>query len=207
MTRLPGAIRGVMLAAALSLHMTGMALAEDAATTDSNWYFIGDSDSPLARLDERLRDPFLTSEIADAGAPRYEFVLTLSDDSDPDRLRFTSGQSYGISGRSEMYTFLLNRSFDFVNDSPITPHFMAGLGMTYIDDLGVANLAQRSGRGNAAWKPAMQFGVGASYDISSSWALTAQYRAFFVGTDAFVTDDQRDGLFSQDFMIGARLRF
>jgi len=203
---------GVMLAA-LVVHPA--AASDETAADDATWYFIGESNAPSTQFDPRFdsasREPFLTLDDADAAAPRYEFVLTLSDDSNPDRLRFTSGQSQGLAGQSEMYTFLVNRTFDWTNESPITPHFMAGLGMTYTytDDQGVADLAQRSGGGDqSSWKPAFQFGVGASYEISPSWALTARYRALFVGSDPRTFDeDGSDALFTQDFMIGAQIRF
>ena len=106
-----------------------------------------------------------------------------------------------------MYTFLVNRSFDWSNGSPITPHFMAGLGMTYTDDQGVADLARRTADGRSSWQPTVQFGFGASYEVSTRWALVAHYRALIVGADTFVMDADQDSQFTQDFMIGARLRF
>lgn len=181
--------------------------AQNAASPDATWYFIGDSNSPWARLDRDTREPYLSLDEADAGVPRHEFVLTLSDDPNPERLRFTAGQSLELAGRSETYTFLVNRSFDWSNDSPITPHFMAGLGVTYTDDQGVAALANRSDQGDGSWQPAFQFGFGASYEITTSWALVAQYRALIVGADALVLDGDTDRHFTQNFMIGARIKF
>lgn len=181
--------------------------AEESKGAEATWYFIGDSNSPWARLDRGAREPFLSLDEVDDAATRHEFVLTLSDDPDPERLRFTAGQSLALSGRTETYTFLVNRSFDWNNDSPITPHFMAGLGMTYTDDQGVADLAGRGAQDDAAWRPAFQFGFGASYEMSTSWALVAQYRALMVGTESFTLDGDRDGAFTQNFMIGARIKF
>jgi hypothetical protein len=207
MRRVPGSIALVAMACFLAIAASSPTRAQDSASPEAIWYFIGDTDSPLARLDQRGREPYLSLDAADAAAPSYEFVLTLSDDSDPERLRFTTGQSLDISGRSEKYTFLVNRSFDWHNASPITPHFMAGLGMTYTDEQGVAALASRSQEGASTWQPALQFGFGASYDISSSWALVAQYRALILGADTFVLDGEADSQFTQNFMIGARIRF
>jgi hypothetical protein len=203
----PGSVALVAMACFLAIAASSPTRAQDSASPAATWYFIGDTDSPLARLGQRGREPYLSLDAADAAAPSYEFVLTLSDDSDPERLRFATGQSLDISGRSEKYTFLVSRSFDWHNASPITPHFMAGLGMTYTDDQGVAALVCRSQEGTSTWKPALQFGFGASYDISSSWALVAQYRALILGADTFVLDGEADSQFTQNFMIGARIRF
>ena len=134
-------------------------------------------------------------------------MLTLSDDPDPERLRFTTGQSYALGGRSETYTFLVNRSFDWDTGSPITPHFMAGLGMTYTDDQGVADLARRLEDGASTWQPAVQFGFGASYEVFPGWAFVARYRALIVGADTLVIDSDQESQFTQDFMIGTRIRF
>ena len=194
----------ILLAASFG---AGQSRADELNSADATWYFIGDSNSPWARLDRDAREPFLSLGEADELAARHEFVLTLSDDSNPERLRFTAGQSLALSGRTETYTFLVNRSFDWSNDSPITPHFMAGLGMTYTDDQGVADLAGRGAEDDATWRPAFQFGFGASYEMSTSWALVAQYRALMVGTESFALDNDSDGAFTQNFMIGARIKF
>jgi len=193
----------ILLAASFG---AGQSRADELKSADATWYFIGDSNSPWARLDRDAREPFLSLGEADELAARHEFVLTLSDDSNPERLRFTAGQSLALSGRTETYTFLVNRSFDWSNDSPITPHFMAGLGMTYTDDQGVADLAGRGAEDDATWRPAFQFGFGASYEISTNWALVAQYRALMVGAESFALDGDGDAGFTQNFMIGARIK-
>lgn len=211
MTRAFASACTAILSVVMVVSAAGSGLAQQRAVQDSpqnsSWYFVGDTDSKWSGAAPSGRDPFLTLNEADAGAPRYEFVLTLSDDPDPEQLRFTTGQSYALEGRSEMYTFLVNRSFDWDNDSPITPHFMAGLGMTYTDDQGVADLARRTDFEASAWQPAFQFGFGASYEISTSWALVARYRALLLGADTLVSDREQDSQFTQDFMIGGRIRF
>jgi hypothetical protein len=204
---MPGYINLLFLALIGSSFGAPAARAQSDAAPEATWYFIGDTNSPWARLDRDSREPYLALEDLEGGAARHEFVLTLSDDPDPDRLRFTAGQSLALAGRSETYTFLVNRSFDWSTGSAITPHFMAGLGMTYTDDQGVAALASRSDEGDASWQPALQIGFGASYDISTNWALVAQYRALIVGADTLVMDGDKDGNFTQNFMIGARIKF
>lgn len=194
-------------AASLGVSEPRAQTAPDTRDADATWYFIGDSNSPWARLDRDDRQPFLSLGEADETVARHEFVLTLSDDPDPERLRFTAGQSLELSGRTETYTFLVNRSFDWTNDSPITPHFMAGLGMTYTDDQGVADLAGRDQGDDATWRPAFQFGFGASYEVSTNWALVARYRALMVGAESLTLDGDADSGFTQNFMIGARIKF
>jgi len=81
------------------------------------------------------------------------------------------------------------------------------LGMTYTDDQGVADLAGRGAEDDATWRPAFQFGFGASYEISTNWALVAQYRALMVGAESFALDGDGDAGFTQNFMIGARIKF
>lgn len=207
MKRAPGYIISALVAMIAASFAAAEARAQDNAPVEPTWYFIGDTNSTWARLDRDAREPYLSLDDVDNGAARHEFVLTLSDGSDPERLRFTTGQSLELTGRSETYTFLINRSFDWSNSSPITPHFMAGLGMTFTDDQGVAALANRGKEGDASWQPAFQFGFGASYEISTSWALVAQYRALIVGADTLVLDGDSDRNFTQNFMIGARIKF
>ena len=207
MKRAPGLNFLALMAIVAASFGAPTARAQNVASAEATWYFIGDTNSPWARLDRDVREPYLSLEDEGAGAPRHEFVLTLSDDPDPEHLRFTAGQSLELGGRSETYTFLVNRSFDWSNESPITPHFMAGLGMTFTDDQGVAALANRGKEGDASWQPAFQFGFGASYEISTSWALVAQYRALIVGADTLVLDGDSDRNFTQNFMIGARIKF
>lgn len=196
----------LLVIAALSVSAAS-AHAQDATSGEATWYFIGDSNSQWSRFDRDSREPFVSLGDLDGTATRREFVLTLIEDPDPERLRFTAGQSLGLAGRGETYTFLVNRSFDWTNSSPITPHFMAGLGMTYTDDQGVANQARQSDAAEPSWRPAFQFGFGASYEISTRWSLVAQYRALVVGADSFNLDGDTDRGFTQNFMIGARINF
>ena len=108
-------------------------------------------------------------------------------------------------GRLMQRSLLVNHSFNWQNDSPITPHFMAGLGLSYFDPESGGGLLSPTDAGS--WKPAFQVGVGATYEASSNWAFTARYRAFYVSEDVPVTERELDGTLSQQFMIGARIRF
>ncbi|MBT6139594.1 MAG: porin family protein [Rhodospirillaceae bacterium] len=190
---------------------TGQTRGSSELPADPVWYFVGGGSTTAdgAGRNTSNREPYRDLDNLVEVQFRHEFSLTLgAPSSAPEMLAFASGQSYGVGLRSRAYTFLVNRTFEWQNTSPITPHFMAGLGVTYSDDGdrqsgGFAFGSQTDG----VWKPALQLGVGASYAVNESWAFTAQYRAFYLGPAARDLVVQQDGHLTQNFMVGARFRF
>lgn len=142
--------------------------------------------------------------VGDDRPARHEFVLVWSDRSGSDRLGLATGQSLSITLPRDSYTFLVNRSIEVDLGTAITPHVMAGLGLTYqVPGAEGAN----GGVGTDDWRPAFQVGVGASYDVTDRFAITARLRAFYLGADRMGDGAAADDQFSQDFFVGARIRF
>lgn len=185
-----------------------------------DWYFVGGAATGTAGGAERgvpgavgfagSSDGFAAMTggqgllVRDDRPARHEFVLVLSDRPDAERVGLAAGQSLSITLPRDSYTFLVNRSVEVDLGTAITPHFMAGLGLTYqvpsTDGTGI-------GSGADDWRPAFQIGVGASYDVTDQFAITARLRAFYLGADRLGERGAADDQFSQDFFVGARIRF
>lgn len=175
----------------------------------AEWYFVGGT-SLVGETAIDLYHPTYDGQTVGGGAvprygaERYEFVLTLSDSADPQDLTLSSGQSLAFSVPRDTYTFLVNRTMALDLGTAVTPHFMAGLGLTY-------QMPDREPAGRSplreSWQPAFQFGVGASYDLTDSFAISARLRAFYLGGETSGEQGATEGQFSQDFFLGARLLF
>jgi opacity protein-like surface antigen len=142
--------------------------------------------------------------VGDDRPARHEFVLVLSNRPGADRVGLAAGQSLSITLPRDSYTFLVNRSIEVDLGTAITPHFMAGLGLTYQVP---GTDGDNGGVGADDWRPAFQVGVGASYDVTDQFAITARLRAFYLGAERLGDGGAADDQFSQDFFVGARIRF
>jgi outer membrane protein OmpA-like peptidoglycan-associated protein len=112
------------------------------------------------------------------------------------------------TGRSEVWTGMVNVLYDIKLNSPIKPFIGAGIGFANWDIKG-------GPRSNAALRvnddvtgPAWQGIVGVGYDINPNWTVTAEYRYF---ETPFIEDDKPRGIrndySSQLALIGLRYNF
>lgn len=170
------------------------------------WYVVGNFD----RQNHSEMDGFVGFDdrhvLADEGARGVGLGLTFSNAQAERTLRFTA-PSTDMGGDSEdRFTFLVSGAYDWHTGTIVTPRFMAGVGVSYLDPNAVpTRLRQDSGAGGEM-APAMHVGIGADVSVSSSFDLSAEYRASVRGaTDPGGTEPEPQ--VDQKFMIGAKLRF
>jgi hypothetical protein len=193
-----------LLYPALVLCSPAAALAETGGA-DADWYVVG---SELAAHDRGFLDGPMVEprpSLSVTTPESFDFVFNLGDEADGERVSFTAGRSLRLDSDGDTYTFLMSRSFGLETGTALTPSFTAGIGFTYLDQVPTVTRGLIDGSGS--WQPAMQFGFGATYDLSASLAVTARYRALMLGGEALATSAKFDPRVTQDFMIGARLRF
>ncbi|WPZ33047.1 hypothetical protein T8K17_17585 [Thalassobaculum sp. OXR-137] len=124
---------------------------------------------------------------------------------EPDRtLSFTAPTMEGEA--EDRFTFLVSGAYDWHTGTIVTPRFMAGVGVSYLDPNGApVRMRQEIGAG-ADMTPTAQVGFGADVSISNSLDLSAEYRASVRGAGDSGGAEQTPQV-SQKFMIGAKLRF
>ena len=124
---------------------------------------------------------------------------------DPDQtLSFTAPAMDGES--EDRFTFLVSGAYDWHTGTIVTPRFMAGVGVSYLDPNPVPMRLRQGVGAGSDMTPAAQVGIGADVSISTSLDLSAEYRASVRGA----TDTggvEQDPQVSQKFMLGAKIRF
>ncbi len=177
----------VCLAAAMSLGMASAgAVAQTISEPENSWYVLGGG------LD------------AEATGDPMRLGFTYSNTDNPDRFQImpNAGALTGLDGHN---TIFVDGSYDWDVDLPIVPHVTAGLGLTYLDR-GGASIAGRS-EDDTGVSTVFRVGLGASYRLGESWSLTAEYAAAYLGADRDVSLVDLDRGITQNFTIGAKIRF
>jgi opacity protein-like surface antigen len=180
--------------------LTGTADAPPAA-----WYVVGNFD----RSGHDEIDGFVGFDdrrvLADEGAGGVGLGLTFSNAEADRTLNFTA-PSTDLGGDSEdRFTFLVSGAYDWHTGTIVTPRFMAGVGVSYVDPNAVPTRLRQDGGAAGDMAPAMQVGIGADVSLSSALDLSAEYRASVRG--GADPGSQQEPQVDQKFMIGAKLRF
>tara|TARA_E500000318_G_scaffold55651_1_gene51670 strand:+ start:4793 stop:5395 length:603 start_codon:yes stop_codon:yes gene_type:complete len=167
----------------------------------SAWYFLGASTDRFGNTEQD--QPGFVSEperrnLGDSrSGERYQFSLRYTDLGEPTG-QVGLGRGPDPYGTGDVLSISLGRSFDLGEDWSLRPHVVAGLGLAY--GTGLDGQEERS--------PAFELGFGATYEISDSWDLFTEYRAFYIRTaQPNLRVEEDDSSFAQNFMLGARLRF
>ena len=181
------------------------AMAAESETPPASWYVVGKFDgAPRSEIDgfAGFGDRRV---LADEGARGVGLGLTFSNAEADRTLRFTA-PSTDLGGNAEdRFTFLVSGAYDWHTGTIVTPRFMAGVGVSYLDPNAVPTRLRQDGAGGEM-APAMQVGIGADVSLSSALDLSAEYRASVRGA-ADPSGSEQDPQLDQKFMIGAKLRF
>ncbi|WP_420404746.1 outer membrane protein [Nisaea sp.] len=166
-----------------------------------SWYFLGaetdrnglvESDTTFGTNDpdRRSLDEYRAGE-------RYTFSFRYSDLGEPTG-QIGLGRGPDPYGSGDVLSIYFDHAFDPVADSGVRPHMIAGVGLAY--STGLDRQDELS--------PAFELGFGASYSIDENWDFFTEYRAFYTGhaEQRLRSQDDISG-FTQNFMLGARLRF
>lgn len=185
---------------------TGLSGAEAAThRPPASWYVVGN----VSRDGQSDMDTFVGFDdrrvLADEGAGGVGLGLTFSN-AEADRTLSFTAPSTDLGGDSaDRFTFLVSGAYDWHTGTIVTPRFMAGVGISYLDPNTVPTKLRQDGGGVGEMAPAMQVGIGADVSLSDSLDLSAEYRASVRG--AADAGAEQDPYLDQKFMIGAKLRF
>gem|GEM_PF-737695 len=198
----------LMFQVALAAFFTGviagvpnLALADKAASASSDttiWYIVGGPEGAPANYGDRLT--------AVSRPSRVDVGVTLSRLSPADVIAFTSGSTSPGAERAGGYAFLVSGAYDFDTGTLVTPRIVGGVGVSYLG----AERRSSSGTGDPTadqdMAPTAQIGFGADFDLGDTWALSAEYRAMYLG------ETERPGSLGesrldQKFTVGAKIRF
>lgn len=170
------------------------------------WYVVGNFD----REAHSEIDGFVGFDdrhvLADEGQRGVGLGLTFSNAEADRTLRFTAPSTDLGGGSEDRFTFLVSGAYDWHTGTIVTPRFMAGVGVSYLDPNGVPTRLRQDGGPGGEMTPAAQVGIGADVSVSSALDFSAEYRASVRGA-ADPGNPEQDPQVDQKFMIGAKLRF
>ncbi|GHD48580.1 hypothetical protein GCM10017083_19830 [Thalassobaculum fulvum] len=176
----------------------GAARADETAPDTASWYIVGGPEAAPAGFGGRA---------GDEGRPsRVDFGVTFSRISPRDIITFTAGPTKPQPERSGGYSFLVSGAYDFETGTLVTPRIVGGIGVSYLGDTpgGASSGSDPTARQDVA--PTALIGFGADFDLGDTWAVSAEYRAMYLG------ETERDGRLGesrldQKFTVGAKIRF
>ena len=184
---------------------TGVATATSETPTAA-WYIVGNlgrgtpasSDSYSGFNDRQV--------LADEGRGGVGLGLTFSNGESDRSLSFTAPSTDIGGDTGDRFTFLVTGAYDWHTGTIVTPRFMAGVGVSYLDPDALATRVRQESGSSSDMTPAMQVGIGADVSVSSAFDLSAEYRASVRGAGDPGSNEQ-DPQLDQKFTIGAKLRF
>lgn len=172
--------------------MPGAARADDSGSKPSTWYVVGGPDGEAAPKNRgSALDLILRHVDVDVSRARLTSNAPIA---------FTSGAT---SPLSDGYAFFVTGVYDFDTGTLVTPRIVGGIGVGY---RGAAAFGAEDPTSAEMMSPGAQIGVGADFDLGDNWAVSAEYRAMYLG------ETERDGrigesLLDQKFTVGAKIRF
>lgn len=186
------------LAAGLVVCSPGVVRAGEAARDSSTWYIVGGPEEIGTTDVDRLA--------AMQRPPRIDFGLTFSRVAAGDIISFTSGPTPPRPEGSGGYAFLVSGAYDFETGTLVTPRIVGGVGVSYLPNGSTSVLAENNPTTRQDMTPTAHIGFGADFDLGDTWAVSAEYRALYLG------ETEREGRLNesrldQKFTVGARIRF
>lgn len=185
------------LVSAILIPVTS-ALADERSPDSATWYVVGGPESAPNGFGNRAAD--------EAHPSKVDFGLTFSRISPRDIITFTSGPTKPQLERAGGYSFLVSGAYDFETGTLVTPRIIGGIGVSYLGDTeaGAASDSDPTIRRDMA--PTALIGFGADFDLGDTWAVSAEYRAMYLG------ETEREGRLGesrldQKFTVGAKIRF
>ena len=171
--------------------------ADDGAYDSATWYIVGG-----------------TEEVPEFGVPvggnppgfRADLSVTFSRVSAGDVIPFTSGATSPRAVGGDGQAFVVSGSYDFQTGTLVTPRIVGGVGLNYSGSQfgGGAAASDPTDRGGVA--PTAHIGFGADFDLGNTLAVSAEYRAFYLG-ESEAAGQLGESRLDQKFTVGAKIRF
>lgn len=186
------------LVAGLAVCLPGAASAGEASSESATWYIVGGPEETEATYGNRLALAQRQS--------RVDLGLTFSRVAAGDIISFTSGPTPPRSESSGGYAFLVSGAYDFETGTLVTPRIVGGVGVSYLPNGSPGALAGHDPTARQDMTPTAHIGFGAGFDLGDTWAVSAEYRALYLGEterEGRLTESRLD----QKFTVGAKIRF
>ncbi len=174
------------------------ALADSSNEDSATWYIVGGPEDVPSNYGDKLA---IGSRPA-----RIDFGVTFARTPSRDLVNFTSGPTSPRSEGDAGYAFLVSGAYGIETGTLVTPRIVGGIG---VSSLGIRP-DRAPGDGDPTTRqemaPTALIGFGADFDLGDSWALSAEYRAMYLGEteqDGRLTESRLD----QKFVVGAKIRF
>ncbi|MFX4222275.1 MAG: hypothetical protein ACMVO3_15585 [Thalassobaculum sp.] len=208
--RMAIAVAAVSLGTTLATATPGLAQTRDSVAADppaAEWYVVGNIGADdrsagfnrFAGFDDRLA-------VGDESRRPVALGLTFSNAEADRTLSFTAPSPVLGDEAEDRFTFLVSGAYDWHTGTIVTPRFMAGVGVSYLDPNGAPTRLRSYGAPATDLAPAAQLGIGAEVSISEALDLNAEYRASVRGP-ADGSGSEIGPQVDQKFMIGAKIRF
>lgn len=180
--------------------LTDVPRTDDPRTPAGSWYVVGNGTvDRFAGFHDRFA-------LGETERQRVSLGLTFSNGGAGRAFDFTASAPGDDRTGDDRFTFLVSGAYDWHTGTIVTPRFMAGVGVSYLNlETGAAGVRQDTDGGQDV-APAMQVGFGADVAISSSLDLSAEYRASYRGAGDN-SSAERETQIDQKFMLGAKIRF
>ncbi|MEQ8818106.1 MAG: hypothetical protein RLO51_08280 [Thalassobaculum sp.] len=192
-----------ILFAGAVLCASGAAVADDksvpAPASSTTWYIVGGPDSAEPRSGNALS--------LEPRPARIGVGVSFSRLSPGNVITFTAGSSSPRSEPDGSYAFLVSGAYDFDTGTLVTPRVVGGVGVSYLGaDRTTSLVGGTDPTARREMAPTAQIGFGADFDLGDSWAVSAEYRAMYLG------ETERPGSLGesrldQKFTVGAKIRF
>lgn len=190
-----------MFFAGVLIGVSDVAVADEKpadAIAAPTWYIVGGPQDAPSDYDDRL---------SLGGRPaRVEIGVSFSRLTPADVITFTTGSASPRAEPDGSYAFLVSGAYDFDTGTLVTPRIVGGVGVSYLGAERPSGLVAVDPTASREIAPTAQIGFGADFDLGDTWAVSAEYRAMYLG------ETERPGALGesrldQKFTVGAKIRF
>lgn len=187
-----------MLSAGVVAGVAAPAHADSHSPDSATWYIVGGPEDTRTTYGDRF---------SMAPSPsRVDFGVTFSRVAPGDVITFTSGPTSPRSERAGGYAFLVSGAYDFETGTLVTPRIVGGVGVSYLGSEVANTPADSDPTAGEDMTPTAHIGFAADFDLGDTWAVSAEYRAMYLG------ETERPGplgesRLDQKFTVGAKIRF
>lgn len=172
------------------------AMADEHLAEPATWYIVGGA--------EELPEFGVPSD--DSPRFRADLSVTFSRITASDVIPFTSGSTSPRAVGGDGQAFVVSGSYDFRTGTLVTPRIVGGVGLNYSGTQLPDGVGTSDPTDSGSVAPTAHIGFGADFDLGNTWALSAEYRAFYLG-ESEAAGKLGESRLDQKFTVGAKIRF
>ena len=172
------------------------AMADEHLAAPATWYIVGGA--------EELPEFGVPSD--DSSRFRADLSVTFSRITASDVIPFTSGSTSPRAVGGDGQAFVVSGSYGFRTGTLVTPRIVGGVGLNYSGTQLPDGVGTSDPTDSGSVAPTAHIGFGADFDLGNNWALSAEYRAFYLG-ESESAGKLGESRLDQKFTVGAKIRF